>query len=257
MKKRLSVLLFACLLLFVCLVPTVAKTEYPEPTSAFFVNDFSGCLSRSDAAEMQKIGEALYKATGAQAVVVTVPTLGGESIEDYGYDLANEWGIGDKDADSGVLLLLSTGDRKVRIEVGKGLEGCLPDGKTGRILDSYAIPYLKSNDFSTGLLEAYKVVVNEIYVEYGQTPSDYIPMEESDYEEDMDFGEFVSVMVPFALFVILIIFSIFRGGGPSGRGRRYYGGFYGGGFSGGSSHRSGGFSGGGGSFGGGGSSRGF
>lgn len=264
MKKRLSVFLFACLLAFACLVPTVAKTKYPEPTTAFFVNDFAGCLSDSDAAEMQKLGEALYKATGAQAVVVTVSSLDGEAIEDYGYDLANEWGVGEEKADSGVLLLLSTGDRQVRIEVGKGLEGCLPDGKTGRILDNYAIPHLKNNDFSTGLLEAYKVIVNEVYVEYGQTPSDYIPMtEDAASEEDADFGDFLAVFIPFIILVILVLVSVLHkhgGGSAGGRGGGFYGGT--GGFSGGSSHNSGGFSGGGfsgggGSFGGGGSSRGF
>lgn len=77
-------------------------------------------------------------------VVVTVQSLGGRDIESYSIGLAREWGIGDKDDDSGVLLLLSTGDRQVRIEVGKGLEGSLTDGKSGRILDSYAVPYLKT-----------------------------------------------------------------------------------------------------------------
>lgn len=100
-------------------------------------------------------------------VVVTVQSLGGRDIESYSIGLAREWGIGDKDDDSGVLLLLSTGDRQVRIEVGKGLEGSLTDGKSGRILDSYAVPYLKNSDYSTGLRECYKKLVEEVYSEYG------------------------------------------------------------------------------------------
>ncbi len=254
------------------LLPAAAKSSYPAPTRDFFVNDFAGCLDAEDAAEMQRLGEALYRATGAQAVVVTVDSLDGAPIEDYGYDLANEWGIGEKDADSGVLLLLSTGDREVRIEVGKGLEGRLTDGKTGRILDNYAIPYLRDDDFSTGLAEAYKVVVNEIYAEYGQAPSDYVPIEE-EVTSGSEYGlpPLIGMFVPVAFVVILIILSILRGsnggnGGDHHRGN-HYGGFYGGGFYGGGYHgggfsggghsSGGGFSGGGGSFGGGGSSRGF
>lgn len=261
MKKRI-VLLWVMLLCVSLLLPAAAKSSYPAPTNNFFVNDFADCLSAEDAAEMQKLGEALYQATGAQAVVVTVESLNGEPIEDYGYGLANEWGIGEEDADSGVLLLLSTGDREVRIEVGKGLEGRLTDGKTGRILDNYAIPYLRDDDFSTGLLEAYKVIVNEIYTEYDQAPSDYTALEESeDYGDGIDWQDFIDFAFPFILIAVLLAISLTRKhGGSSGRGT---GGFYGGGFSGGGfsggghSSGGGGFSGGGGSFGGGGSSRGF
>lgn len=261
MKKTLSSLC-VCLWLVLLLLPASAKTTYPQPTEDFFVNDFAGCLTASDKAEMQKLGEALYKSTGAQAVVVTVSSLDDMAIEDYGYDLANEWGIGGEKADSGVLLLLSKGDRKVRIEVGKGLEGRLTDGKTGRILDNYAIPYLKSNDFSTGLLEAYKAIVNEVYIEYGETPSDYVPIEE---EDESDKASLIGAITPFIVVLILIVLSASRfgrGGGNHHRGGHYGGGYYGGGFSGGHSSGGfsgggGGFSGGGGSFGGGGSSRGF
>lgn len=264
MKKRIFCLLAVAALCLSVLLPATAKTKLPSPTDDFFVNDFAGCLTAADAAEMQRLGETLYRDTQAQVVVVTVSSLDGEEIEDYGYLLANEWGIGEKEADSGVLLLLSTGDREVRIEVGKGLEGCLPDGKTGRILDNYAIPYLKDNDFSTGLKEAYRVLVNEVYTEYGQTPSDYVPIEEVDDSYDTtEISYFLGSAAPFLIVLFLIAVSIAykHSGGSSGRGSGggFTGGYYGGGFSGGSSHSSGGggFSGGGGSFGGGGSSRGF
>lgn len=146
---------------------TQSQDDYPSPTSDFFVNDFASCLTDEDKSTIQALGEELYKKTKAQVVVVTVQSLGGRDIESYSIGLAREWGIGDKDDDSGVLLLLSTGDRQVRIEVGKGLEGSLTDGKSGRILDSYAVPYLKNSDYSTGLRECYKKLVEEVYSEYG------------------------------------------------------------------------------------------
>lgn len=270
MKKAASFLCALVCLVLLCL-PAAAKTQYPQPTKDFFVNDFADCLNPADAAEMQKIGEALYRATKAQAVVVTVSSLDGESIEDYGYDLANAWGIGEEQADSGVLLLLSTGDRQVRIEVGKGLEGRLTDGKTGRILDNYAIPHLKNNDFSTGLLEAYKAIVSEVYAEYGVTPSDgsfeaYDVPEEYADEDIQDIFGFMGTVVTLCIVAVLVLISISRGGGGGYRRRRYYGndfppggfgGGLGGGHSSGGGFSGGGFSGGGGSFGGGGSSRGF
>lgn len=270
MKKTASILCAWVFLVLLCL-PAAAKTQYPQPTKNFFVNDFADCLMSADAAEIQRLGEALYRETGAQAVLVTVSSLDGESIEDYGYGLANAWGIGEEKADSGVLLLLSAGDRKVRIEVGKGLEGRLTDGKTGRILDNYAIPYLKNNDFSTGLTEAYKAIVREVYAEYGVTPSDGgleiydTPQEDYSGTSLSDVMEAIGTVIAVIIVVIFIIISNGRGGRY--RRRRYYGndfppGGFGGGFggghsSGGFSGGGGGFSGGGGSFGGGGSSRGF
>lgn len=135
---------------------TLSQDDYPSPTSDFFVNDFASCLTDEDKNTIQALGEELYKKTKAQVVVVTVQSLGGRDIESYSIGLAREWGIGDKDDDSGVLLLLSTGDRQVRIEVGKGLEGSLTDGKSGRILDSYAVPYLKTATIPQGFASATK-----------------------------------------------------------------------------------------------------
>lgn len=268
MKKLLSLLGAALLLAMLCL-PAAAKTEYPKPTTDFFVNDFAGCLSSDDAAYMQSLGEALYKATKAQVVVVTVESLDGESIEDYAIGLGREWGIGDEKTDSGVLLLLSSGDREVRIEVGYGLEGRLTDGKTGRILDNYAMPYLRNNDFSTGLRQAYAAIVNEVYAEYGMETTTGEGMtvlaNTDEYDSELTAGGQLILMVAFGLAILVWVFarilSKHTGGGSGGRGGGFYGGgFYGGGSfhgGGGFSGGGGGFSGGGGSFGGGGSSRGF
>ena len=231
---------------------TQAQDDYPSPTSDFFVNDFASCLTDEDKSTIQALGEELYKKTQAQVVVVTVQSLGGRDIESYSIGLAREWGIGDKDDDSGVLLLLST------------------DGKSGRILDSYAVPYLKNSDYSTGLRECYKKLVEEVYSEYGV--EGYTSIDDTDigdYSSSDSGNEKIDLAVIIIITVLVLIISIlpgriirkaiYHGGGDYHGGGGFYGGGFGGhssgGFSGGSS--SGGFSGGGGGFSGGGSSRGF
>ena len=79
-------------------------------------------------------------------VVAVVESLEGQEVEEYANNLFRTWGIGDKEKNNGILLLVSTGDRKIRIEVGYGLEGALNDGKTGAILDNYVVPYLKKEE---------------------------------------------------------------------------------------------------------------
>ena len=234
MKKLFSVFCFV-LIISVLLSVSSFAVKLPEPTKDFFVNDFANVLDEEDEKELMTIGENLFVKTGAQVVVVTVDTL------------------------DGVVLLLSVSERKVTIQVGYGLEGRLTDGKTGRILDNYAIPYLKNDEFSMGLTETYKAIVSEVYAEYGETPPENL--NEYDSYDVSDSTAFKVIRTIILIIVILVL--IF------GRRRRrhiffgpFYGGFHGGGdsFGGGSSFgggRGGGFSGGGGSFGGGGSSRGF
>lgn len=262
MKKIVS-LAAAVSVFLLLLVPCAAAVSIPNPTSDFFVNDFAGVISASDKNTMQKQGEKLYAACKAQVVVATVSDLGGESIDYYSLNMARRWKIGSGEKNNGVLLLLAVSERKVRIEVGYGLEGALPDSKTGRILDTYGMGFFKQNEFSKGLAAVYNSLVNEVCLEYGITPPDssYEAIDDYDYSISKA-GErklTVAILVLFVIFAILrmILLRIFPG--LRRRHRSYRGGFFGGGggFGGGSFGGGGGFSGGGGSFGGGGSSRGF
>lgn len=198
------------------------------------------------------MGVNLYNASKAQVVVVTVDSLDGKDIDSYALGLARSWGIGDKDKDNGVLLLLSVTDREVKIEVGYGLEGALPDSKTGRILDTYGMDYFRVDAFGQGIYNVYNSLVNEVYIEYGMSPDeDYIPVE----EDSLSFSSIAYVV--FLIVVLVVVLPRMRFGFPfiffgGPRGPR---GFGGGGFGSGSGGGFGGFSGGGGGFGGGGSSR--
>lgn len=159
MKKiRLMIMIF---LLFTV---SFAELKIPQPTNEFFVNDFANVISESDEKTIFNKAKALYEKSGnsTQVVVVTINSLEGYSIEEYANELFNEWGIGSKEKNDGVLILLSVEDRKSRMDVGYGLEGILYDAKTGRIQDDYMIPYYRNNDFSRGLVKGFNAVCGVI-----------------------------------------------------------------------------------------------
>lgn len=255
--KRIISVSATVLVLLAILAFSASAVTLPKATKNFFVNDFANVISNENETKMQQQGEALYKACGAQVVVVTVQNLQGSDIESYSLNLARTWGIGSKENNDGVLLLLSVDDREVRIEVGYGLEGALPDSKTGRILDIYGVPSFQKNDFSNGLTSVYNSIINEVSIEKGLSVSeDYTSIEEHDKDLEPSLLEKIVGYSIITIVVILIIyFSFIRRNTSMGYSGSFHGG---GGFSGGSgSGGGGGFSGGGGSFGGGGSSRGF
>lgn len=282
MKKVFA--LFCAINLIFSLSFSSFAISLPEPTNDFFINDFVNIIDEDDEAEIMKIGADLYEQTTAQIVVVTIDSLDGYDVDEYALELGREWGVGNEDNDNGVVILLSLSDREISIQVGYGLEGCLNDGKIGRILDDYAIPYLTVDDFSTGLIEAYKAVAYVVCEEYDVELKPEYEIDNYDTNElSDDFGADATITLFFALLIVVIIVVIFdkflkngppsdgNGNGTYHGGGRYYGGptIYRGGFSGGSrggfsgggggfrGGGGGGFRGGGGSFGGGGASRGF
>jgi len=158
---RLTRINLLILLLFSCLFITNVNALV-LPTSEFYVNDYANVLSPETEKYIIDKSKELYKVDGTQIVVVTVRNLENSSIEDYSLNLAREFGIGSKEKNNGLLILLALDERESRIEVGTGLEGILPDGKTGRFQDQYMIPYFKTNDFDTGIKNGYDAFFNEI-----------------------------------------------------------------------------------------------
>lgn len=238
------------------------EPEYPTPTERFFVNDFAGVMTEEDINTVYTKGAALDDQTTAQAVIVTVESLGGKAAADYALELGRQWGVGAEDKDNGVVILLSVEDREIYIAVGYGLEGALPDSKTGRIIDVYGIPYFSNNEFSAGLVNIYNSVANEIYIEYGVTPDEnYTPiafLPQSEYETQETSLSKVAISWLVLVIIVALYVAIFgRRGGLFlfGSPRFFGGGFNNHGGFGGSGGGFGGFSGGGGSFGGGGAGR--
>jgi uncharacterized protein len=239
-------------LVFLLLPGALFAADMPDYVG--YVNDFAGVIDASDEQEITDLARSLEQNGGIQIAVVTVEQMGGESIEMYANRLANSWGIGSSEDDSGLLLLLAMQERQVRFEIGYGLEGDLPDGLVGRILDDYVLPPFREGDYSRGLKEG---AFASAAVLARQREFSLDGIDENQYSvEDDPASEILSIIV--VLFVIFGIMTRSRlwpllflmGGGhhPRHRGGGGFGSFSGGG----------GFGGfGGGGFGGGGASRGF
>ena len=147
---------------------------YPNHTSVFYVNDYSHVLTESSERYIAEQARILDDKTKAQVVVVTVPDTRDDSLEQYSLKLANQWGIGDKDLDNGILILFTTApdNKHVRLEVGKGLEGGIPDAKAGRILDDYAVEPKKKGEWNKAAVNTFVAVLSELYKIYDIKPGD-------------------------------------------------------------------------------------
>jgi uncharacterized protein len=136
---------------FVCCVLAVAALALTFPQLTGRVVDEAGILNQTVRAELTKKLADLEAKTTDQFVVVTLKSLQGTSIEDFGYQLGRHWGIGQKGNNNGVLLIVAPNERKVRFEVGYGLEGKLTDAVTKLIIEGGIIPRFRANDFPGGI----------------------------------------------------------------------------------------------------------
>jgi uncharacterized protein len=118
-----------------------------------YVSDFAGVIDPASKAQLEAYGEIVEQSTGAQMALVTIASLEGESIEDAANTIFRAWGVGQKGKNEGILLLLSIGDRRSRLEVGYGLEPILPDGLAGGILREMR-PALRQGDYGDAMMAA-------------------------------------------------------------------------------------------------------
>ncbi len=134
-----------------------AEPKFPPLTGR--VVDNAGVLNASTQSELTGMLADHERATGQQVVVVTLPSLQGYTIEDYGYQLGRHWGIGQKGSNTGALLIVAPKEHKVRIEVGYGLEGTLTDAISAAIIQNYILPSFKRGDYSAGALAGTQAIV--------------------------------------------------------------------------------------------------
>jgi len=201
------------------------------------VNDYANILSKSQVNELEKKLVQYDKETSTQIAVVTIQSLEGDDLFDFSQRLAESWGIGGAENNNGVLLLISTADRKIRIHTGYGAEGALPDAISKRIIENEIKPAFKAGDYFAGLTAGTNAIVQALAGEYTAQPKEM--------KRSFPFG----ILIFIGIFILYSIFGRRRSyTGYGNSGRRFYGGPFigGGGFGGGS----GGFGGGGGGFGG-------
>ena len=276
-------LLFAALIALVT-APLSAQPQFPELTGR--VVDNADILTPEAEAALTAKLEALETQSQRQLVVATIPDLQGYDISDYGYQLGRAWGLGDENRNDGALLIVAPNDRKVRIEVGYGLEGYLTDALSSLIIQNQILPAFRDNDYPGGIVAGTDAIIAQLQLppeEAAKVASEAGKTRKSD--GGFPFGVLIWIAFMFFFFVLPILAGRgrrrkyrSRGDGPWGSrglgdtardvilwevgsaiargmisgGGRGGGGGFGGGFGGG-----GGFSGGGGSFGGGGASGGW
>jgi len=210
-------------LLFVSFAAAFAQIP-KKPVENVYIFDYADLIDSSDEDEMRALAKEIEDKSKAEIVVVTVETLGSYTIEEYANELFNSWGIGDKELNNGVLILVNkenllSGKRgRIRIEVGYGLEGAITDGKAGRILDEYAIPAFENKEYSKGIRDTFFAVASEVVKEYGlkieglsgyevnessDTTSTEVQVGDQGSNQETDIPDFVI----FVAVVLIIIFS--------------------------------------------------
>lgn len=147
----------------------IAQPGVPELTGR--VVDLADLLRASTEAELTARLAAHEDSTSNQIAVLTIPSLNGEVLEPFATDVFRTWGLGQTDRDNGVLILIARDDRKIRIEVGFGLEGALPDATAGAIIRNEMTPRFRNGDFEGGTLAAVDAVIGSIEGEYTPTES--------------------------------------------------------------------------------------
>jgi len=237
-----------------------ASAEPTFPVLTGRVVDDANLLSASDKAALTAELKALEDKSSDQVVVVTVHSLQGYTIEEYGYQLGRHWGIGTKELNNGVLLIVAPTERKVRIEVGRGLEPIVTDAIANIIISTSMLPQFRSGNFAEGIKDGVDDIVLAL-------TGDAAELEQrAKSRKDADQPAIDWLMVIFWTIIILwVVYSMYRASQPGAVGRSRGGpiimpgpgwgsGGSGGGWSSGGDSGGGGFSGGGGDFGGGGSS---
>ena len=255
MNTRTRILFWLVLLLCCCLPVAYASAIQLPAQPSHYVVDQAGLV---DPATEQKINgylQELEQKTTAQMVVLTIPSLEGESLEDFSLHVAHDlWKLGQKGKDNGVLLLISSGDRKYRFEIGYGLEGVLPDSFVGSLGRTYLVPFFRQGEYNKGIYAAVLAVSREIATDAGVTITgmpqlrNHPGRRSTSRRKPSLFSKIISLLflgilvIMFIrnprLFLMLLLFSAMGGrrgswGGSGGGGFGGFGGGGGGGFGGG------------------------
>jgi uncharacterized protein len=158
------------------------------------VNDYGNILSAATETQLDQFLQQLEQTDSTQIAVLTIPSLDGESLEGFSLKVVENWKIGQAEIDNGALLLVAVSDRKIRIEVGYGLEGSLTDLQAGRIIRNVILPQFKQGNFDQGIIDGVSAMIQTVKGEY--TPS----KSHSGKKRDDPFG-YLAMLIFFFFFI--------------------------------------------------------
>ncbi|MES2473785.1 MAG: TPM domain-containing protein [Pseudomonadota bacterium] len=239
--------LAAILAAIVLIVPAAAAPTFPALTGR--VVDGANILSPASESLLTQKLAALESSTSRQLVVVTLPSLQGYEISDYGYQLGRAWGIGQKKLNNGVLFIVAPKERATRIEAGYGLEGILTDALSSVIIHTQVLPHFRKNDYEGGIQAGADALIQQLSLDRSEAEARAAAAARQGGNED-EIPDWLALLLVLGIFGFMFYQSWAHPGRRGGGGGPFYGG---GGWSGGPRSGGGGWSGGG-SFGGGGGS---
>lgn len=211
--RRLLPLLALALVL--AALPAQAK-DWPRPQG--FVGDYAQVIEPAYQQKINAASQQLWQKAQAAVVVATLPSLDNESIEDEAARLYRAWGIGKKGVDKGALILVAVKERRVRIEVGYGLEGALTDARAGQIRDKVLVPHLREERYGQGLFEGVSAIA-QVAAEDAKVELTNLAPVKAPGRQDSGYGSWGGWGAIILLVVIYILAKAFRRGGGGGGGR--------------------------------------
>ena len=239
----------ALFVLGLAVLPLPALSELAVPAHTSLVVDTAGLLSSRERDSLERALTTFQNTHGPQIQLLTLPSLKGDSIEGNAIRVVDAWKLGKKGKDDGILVLIAVNDKKMRIDVGRGLEGQLPDVIAGRILDHGVRPYFREGRYREGIYNGLGLVAEQLGGQLEGMKASRLRVG----RRGEGGGAGLPIPVWIVIIVLFIVFS-FLSRLMGFRRSWHHGGFYGGGLGGGWGGGGGGFSGGGGGFSGGGAS---
>jgi uncharacterized protein len=196
---------FLFFMLLLCSLPFFAH-GLDVPRLQGYVNDYAGMISPPAKLKIEEGLRAFEQSDSTEIVILTVPSLEGENIEEFSIRVAEVWKIGQQQRDNGILLIVSKQERKVRIEVGRGLEGKLTDLMAGRIIDQVIKPRFKQGDFDGGFITGTSALIDATR---GEFKAEQGPVQ----RRQKGFPPFLTFLLFFGIFVLILgSFSRILGG---------------------------------------------
>ena len=199
MKPVFSVKTFLCFLLLSIGLPALSNADLAVPPLKARITDLTGTLTATQIETLEAVSSNFESSKGGQIVVLMIPSLEGEPIENYAIRVADQWKIGRKGSDDGAILLIAKNDRKMRIDVRYGYEGTLTDAASSRIIREIITPKFKQGDFFGGIQDGLQAIINQV-------SGEQMPAPERSISEGFGFSE--DSVVELLFFGIAVLVSL-------------------------------------------------